>query len=164
MKRYTLERKQMIFRPRAEVFSFFEKPENLAMITPPSMRFEILTPGPIKMATGTLIDYVIRIFGFRRRWTTLILMYDPPHEFIDVQLRGPYVFWRHTHYFDDVPGGTRVVDRVEYIVPYGLFGRLIHAILIRRQLNHIFDFRSRKIGEILAGERNSQPNPAYEKG
>lgn len=150
MKRYTLEREQTINKPRSEVFSFFEKPENLALITPPSMQFKILTPRPVSMESGVLIDYTLRIFGVRQRWTTLILIYDPPHEFIDVQLRGPYTFWRHTHRFDETPDGTRVIDRVEYIVPHGILGRMLHSFFIRRQLRSIFDFRSRKIEEIFA--------------
>ncbi len=160
MKRYRLHREQIIDRPRAEVFAFFEKPENLAKITPPSMRFKILTPGPVHMSSGALIDYTIRIFGIRRRWTTRITEYDPPRKFIDVQLRGPYVFWRHTHRFDETADGTRVVDGVEYIVPYGLLGDLIHALFIRRQLNRIFDYRARKIGGLFAGKHDSSSNRA----
>lgn len=164
MKRYTLRREQIIEKPRAEIFSFFEKPENLAKITPPSMRFKVLTPGPITMAAGALIDYTITIFGVRRRWTTQIAAYDPPHGFIDVQLRGPYSFWRHVHRFEDVAGGTRVSDNIEYIVPYGLLGRLVHAIFIKRQLECIFDYRARKIRDIFARDRYSCPNPAGKRG
>lgn len=158
MKRYVMEIEQTIDRPVGEVFSFFEKPENLALISPPSMQFTILTPRPIRMAAGTLIDYTVRIFGVPRRWTTLILIYEPPREFIDVQLRGPYTFWRHAHRFDEIAGGTRIVDRVEYIVPYGLLGRMVHALFVRRQLQSIFDYRSRKIGEIFADTGDPRPN------
>jgi ligand-binding SRPBCC domain-containing protein len=164
MKRYILERVQEIGKPQAEVFSFFERPENLARITPSSMRFEILSPGPITMAPGVLIDYTIRIFGMRRGWTTLIAEYDPPYQFVDEQLRGPYVFWQHTHHFDKIAGGTRMADRVEYIVPYGLFGRLIHTLFIRRQLNRIFDYRAQKIGQIFANQDDTPSDPAWEEG
>ncbi len=163
MRRYTLKREQTIARPRAEVFSFFEKPENLAKITPPSMEFKILTPQPITMTSGALIDYTLRIFGIRQRWTTLILMYEPPTEFVDVQLRGPYVFWRHTHHFEETADGTRVVDYIEYILPYGFFGRMINALFIRRQLKGIFDYRGRKIREIFENEHGSHSDPAREK-
>jgi ligand-binding SRPBCC domain-containing protein len=147
MKRYILERVQVVEQSRPEVFSFFENPENLGKITPPSMGFEILTPGPIRMAAGAVIDYAVRIFGVRRRWTTLISAYDPPREFVDVQLRGPCLFWHHTHRFEDVAGGTRIIDRVEYIVPYGPLGRMMHALIIERRLNRIFDYRAQQIEE-----------------
>ena len=163
MKRYELNREQIIDRPRNQVFSFFERPENLARITPPSMRFRILTPGPITMAAGALIDYTVRIFGIRRRWTTRIESYDRPNEFVDVQLRGPYTFWRHTHRFEDVTEGTRMIDRVDYIVPFGLSGRLAHKFFIKRRLRDIFDYRSRKIREIFGSEHSSRSDPAGEK-
>jgi len=164
MKRYRLHREQIIGRPREEVFSFFEKPENLARITPPSMGFKIITPSPIHMAPGALIDYTIRIFGIRRRWTTRITEYNPPYAFVDEQMRGPYSFWRHTHHFEEIPDGTRVVDTVEYVVPFGIFGRLIHALFVKWQLDRIFNYRAQRIKSIFGHEHSFQSGQAHEKG
>lgn len=147
MKYYTLERTQTITRPLAEVFAFFENPENLTKITPGSVGFEILTPSPIAMHTGAVIDYTIRVLGLRQHWTTLITAYTPPQSFVDVQLKGPYQFWHHTHRFEEVAEGTRMVDHVRYVLPFGVLGRLVHALFVRSQLDRIFDFRQRVIEE-----------------
>lgn len=141
MKMYELEREQTVACPLDQVFAFFERPENLVEITPPAMRFEILTPLPIRMMSGAVIDYTVKVFGVRTRWTTLITDYDPPHRFSDVQLRGPYHLWHHSHRFESINGGTRLIDNVRYILPFGLLGRLAHSLLVRPQLDTIFDYR-----------------------
>ena len=87
---HVLERRQQVAAPLAEVFAFFARPENLAEITPPSMGFEILTPSPIAMKEGALIDYVVRVGGLPLRWRTLITSFEPPHRFVDEQISGPY--------------------------------------------------------------------------
>jgi ligand-binding SRPBCC domain-containing protein len=141
------------------VFGFFEKPENLARITPPSMGFEILTPPPIRMRQGALIDYTVGVLGVRTRWTSLIAEYEPPHRFVDVQLKGPYSFWHHTHRFQEEKGGTRILDEVRYMMPMGILGRMAHALWVGRQLNRIFDYRVRVIDAHFGGK-----NPiAFEK-
>jgi hypothetical protein len=147
MKLYVLRREQMVARPIGEVFDFFKRPENLSLITPPSLGFVILTPSPIHMQTGTLIDYSIRLLGLRRHWTTLITDFDPPHRFSDIQLKGPYEFWHHTHCFESVGDGTRLTDEVRYIMPFGPLGRMAHSLMVRRQLDTIFDYRQRVITE-----------------
>lgn len=152
MTYHTLERSQVIPRPLREVFAFFASPENLAKITPGTVGFEILTPSPIVMQTGAVIDYTIRVFGIRQHWTTLITDYTPPHGFVDVQLKGPYRFWHHTHRFEEVAEGTRVIDRVRYVLPFGPLGRLVHAAFVRRQLDGIFDFRRLAIEEYFRGQ------------
>ncbi len=145
MKVYTLKREQQIFRPIGEVFSFFERPENLEKITPSSVGFVILTPGPIDMHPGAVLDYTIRPMGFPIRWTTLITSYNRPDRFTDVALKGPYSYWHHTHTFEEIPGGTLMKDEVRYALPFGWIGRLAHRIWVRRQLNKIFDFRAQVI-------------------
>ncbi len=147
---YRLYRKQRVERPIEEVFAFFERPENLDTITPPSLRFRILTPLPIVMKEGALIDYSVRISGLPVRWTTYIDRYDPPHNFVDVQLRGPYSFWHHTHRFT-VAGSnaTLIEDEVLYLLPFGVAGRAAHALWVRRQLEYIFDYRARRYRELF---------------
>ena len=156
MKYYMLERTQTIPRPLAEVSSFFENPENLSKITPDSVGFQILTPLPIVLQTGTVIDYTIKVFGLRRHWTTLITDFQAPHGFVDVQLKGPYLFWHHTHLFEEIAGGTRMTDRVRYVMPFGILGRLVHTLLVQRQLERVFDFRRQVIEEYF----NSLPSSA----
>ncbi len=111
MKEFLLETKLWLPRPRAEVFSFFASAHNLETITPPWLNFEVLTPAPIAMRPGTLIDYRIRIHGVPVRWRTEITSWQPPYQFVDEQLRGPYKFWHHTHTFEERDGGTLCIDR-----------------------------------------------------
>ena len=127
--------------PRDEVFAFFAAAENLQAITPPDLGFTIVTPGPVRMAEGVLIDYRLRLFGAPFSWTTRISRWEPPSMFQDEQLRGPYRRWVHTHMFSDTPeGGTLVHDRVEYDLPFWPFGELASP-LVRWQLQRIFGFR-----------------------
>lgn len=152
MKTWTLERHQRIARPRHEVFSFFEDATNLGRITPPFLDFRILTEAPITMAVGTLIDYRIALFGVPLTWRTRIEVYEPGSRFVDTQLGGPYRFWRHTHEFNDAPGGTCMTDRVEYAIGFGLFGGAAHALFVRRTLDRIFDFRRDAVASMFARE------------
>lgn len=145
---FILEREQVLPRPRAEVFAFFARPENLEVLTPPFLRFRILTPNPVPMAEGTLIDYQIRLFGIPMRWRTLIEAVEPQVRFVDVQVRGPYALWRHTHTFEECGEGTRIVDRVQYTLPLGAVGRLAHALWVRRTLERIFDYRREAVAGI----------------
>jgi len=146
--RYVLERRQTVNRSRGEVFAFFADAANLERLTPGSMHFHILTPLPIDMRAGAVIDYRIALFGVPLRWRTLIDLFEPEARFVDVQTSGPYSFWRHTHSFEDAPGGgTIITDHVEYALPFGPLGRMAHALFVGRQLRHIFDFRQK----IIAG-------------
>jgi ligand-binding SRPBCC domain-containing protein len=153
MRLYSLDRDQNVPLPPADVFEFFSRPENLARITPESLNFRIITPQPIIMRQGTLIDYTIRVLGFPVHWTTIIEDYQPPHRFVDVQLRGPYKYWHHTHEFSAVPGGTMISDRVRYLLPFEPFSRLAHNVIVRRQLAHIFEHRAKMIKKIFTEAR-----------
>ena len=113
------------------------------------MSFRIKTPQPIAMRPGTLIDYEIRLFGVPMKWRTLIDVFDREVRFVDLQLRGPYKMWRHTHTFEDVEGGTLVRDRVEYELPLGPLGSIAHTIFVKRQLQTIFDYRAQAMREIF---------------
>ena len=149
-KTYRLERTQFIPRPRDEVFAFFADAGNLQAITPPWLHFRILTPQPIRITAGALIDYQLRLFAVPIRWRTSIEQFDPPRNFVDAQLSGPYALWHHTHEFHEAPGGTRMIDRVDYRIPLGPLGRLAHALFVRRLLKRIFDFRHETIDRMLS--------------
>ena len=141
MKTFEINIKQHINKPLEVVFEFFSKPENLEMITPESLSFNILTPTPIKMEKGSLIDYTIRLFGIPIHWRTLISDYEPPFRFVDQQIKGPYTFWHHTHTFRSVNGGVEIIDRVKYSLPLGWLGTLVHSIWVRKDLEKIFEHR-----------------------
>jgi ligand-binding SRPBCC domain-containing protein len=149
---YVLEREQFIPRPLAEVFAFFADAGNLEAITPVFLNFQILTPRPIPIEAGTLIDYQIRLFGVPLRWRTRIEEFEPPQRFSDVQLRGPYKLWHHTHEFREVEGGTRMTDRVCYQLYLGPLGWLAHVLWVRRTLGRIFDYRRQMIERLMCGE------------
>lgn len=156
---YRFERRQFIPRPLAEVFAFFSLAENLEQITPPSLKFRILTPLPIVIKQGSLIDYRMSLFGIPFRWRTLIERFEPPACFSDVQARGPYKMWRHIHEFAERDGGTLMVDHVEYSLHLGPIGTLANALFVRRQLDQIFDYRYRTIAVLLSESRTAEPAP-----
>lgn len=150
MKVYTFKKEQKISKNILDVFNFFSRPENLATITPPKMRFKILTPSPIEMKEGALIDYTVRILGCPIRWRTLITKYDPPNIFVDQQLKGPYSLWHHTHTFTKISDNeTLIKDIVTYSIPFGFIGRAVHSIYIKKDLDRIFSYRKNKIADLL---------------
>ncbi len=159
--RHVLEREQFVPKPRSELFAFFANAANLEQLTPSSLRFKIKTPLPIEMRAGALIDYNISLFGIGLRWRSLIESFEPETRFVDVQLKGPYRWWRHTHEFSDAPGGTIVRDRVEYEVPFGLVGELARAVFVDRQLAAIFAFRRECIAKMFG---HSQPQLSRDEG
>jgi ligand-binding SRPBCC domain-containing protein len=115
-------------------------------ITPPFLRFEIVTPDPIILREGSVIDYRLRLRGIPIRWSSEITAWRPPHRFVDTQLRGPYRWWIHEHRFEPAGGGTLMADRVEYGV---LGGDIVHRLLVAPDLRRIFEYRARRFAELV---------------
>lgn len=149
MPSYTLQRQSFVQRPIAAVFDFFSHAENLELLTPPWLSFQVLTPKPIEMRRGATIAYQLRVHGIPLRWQSEIEQWNPPLEFIDVQVKGPYKFWRHMHRFAAVNGGTRITDVVNYALPFGPLGRLANRLQVARDLSKIFDYREQRVRELL---------------
>ena len=145
MKMHTLSATQRIPRRLEEVFEFFRSPENLSTLTPAWLGFRILTPRPISMREGALIDYTIGWAGMRMHWRTLITTFAPPHEFVDEQLKGPYLMWHHRHTFRAEDQDTIMTDTVTYALPFGILGSLVHVLIVGRQIRGIFAFREEAI-------------------
>jgi ligand-binding SRPBCC domain-containing protein len=145
---YILERTQQLPVPIEEAFEFFAEAKNLEEITPPWLHFEVLqAPGALRHEA--LIHYRLELFRVPIHWLTRIAAWQPPRSFEDEQLVGPYPLWEHTHRFTPVDGGTEIYDHVRYRVPGGPLGPLVEKVLVRRWLDDIFDFRARKLAEIL---------------
>ena len=144
LKQFTFHAELWLPRPRDEVFAFFADAHNLQALTPPWLKFDVLTPAPIAMRPGALIDYRIRVHGLPIRWQTEIREWNPPWRFVDGQLRGPYKLWHHTHAFEERDGGTLCVDDVRYC-PRG--GALMNWLFVRRDVERIFAFRQERLAE-----------------
>jgi ligand-binding SRPBCC domain-containing protein len=139
---HILEREQRVGLPIGQAFAFYGDAHNLERITPPLLRFEVRTPRPIEMGVGTLIEYRLRLHGVPVRWRTRITVWEPPRRFVDMQIKGPYSLWEHTHTFEeDGPGAAIIRDRVRYSIPFGPLGELAERLLVRRDLQQIFDYR-----------------------
>lgn len=149
MTTYKLRRELWVPRSIEEVFDFFSRAENLERITPPWMHFRILTTRPIQMQPGAAIAYALRVRGIPLRWLTEIERWNPPYEFVDVQAEGPYKLWRHTHRFAEADGGTSIGDVVEYALPLGPLGRLVHRFQVARDLEQIFDYRAQRVRSLF---------------
>ena len=145
----TLQRKITVPGTLEAVFDFFNRPENLEILTPDSLKFNMLTPSPVAMHNGAVFDYTIGLFGIPMRWTSVIANYDPPHQFVDIQLKGPYAFWHHRHSFEAKPTGVEVTDEIHYEIGFSLLGKVLLRPLVQRQLESIFAFRAQAIDRLF---------------
>lgn len=149
MSQYVLERSQIVPGDLESVFTFFESPRNLKEITPPWLSFQVVWASDEKVKHGTKIRYRIKWLGLSMRWESLIAEYEQNERFADEMLRGPFKSWYHTHLFEPVPEGVEISDRVEYSLPFGPLGRLAHWLVVRHQLQAIFNYREKRIVELL---------------
>jgi ligand-binding SRPBCC domain-containing protein len=153
MRSHVFESSVTLYRPAAEVFAFFADAANLQAITPPWLDFRILTPLPVEMAAGTLLDYRIRLRGVPVRWRTRIAAWEPPVRFVDEQVRGPYVRWWHEHTFQDRGDHVVARDRVEYAVPGWVLAPVVHGVFVRREVERIFAYRRGVLEREFGGKR-----------
>jgi ligand-binding SRPBCC domain-containing protein len=156
MAEYLFQASLVIDKPREEVFAFFSDAENLEHITPPELGFHIVTPRPIDIKKGTLIDYKLSMHGLPFSWRTEITMWEPPFEFEDKQLSGPYKQWIHRHRFTEPePGKTRMEDEVRYRLPLEPLGDIVQ-FFIERQVRGIFDYRQKVVADIFRNTEDVQ--------
>lgn len=150
MRAHLLERDQSVPLGVEEAFSFYGDPANLERITPPWLRFRVLDPRPASLSAGARLEYSLVLHRFPVRWITEIRSWEPPHRFVDFQVKGPYALWEHTHTFEPVDGGTLIADQVRYAIPYGPLGALAHVAFVRRDLRRIFDYRRDAVATSLS--------------
>jgi ligand-binding SRPBCC domain-containing protein len=146
---YVLKREQWIPQLPNDVFQFFSNAGNLEKLTPPWLNFRILTAEPIRLHKGAEIRYQLSWRGIPLRWKTEITRWEPIAVFEDLQVSGPYRLWHHTHTFEPSRGGTLMTDTVRYALPFGPLGRIAHALMVRRNIEAIFDYRYRQIAALF---------------
>lgn len=140
---------QFIDKDIQQVYDFFAKPDNLSAITPPYLDFHILNVSDRRIQKDTLIDYKLKLHGLPIRWKTLIKEWEPGHQFVDFQLKGPYRYWHHRHIFVQVPGGTAIIDRVDYRLPLGVLGGIFAGRFVKKDVTGIFDYRREAIDRLI---------------
>lgn len=154
---YSLRTDMTIDRSVADTFAVFSEAANLERLTPPELRFEILTPLPIEMKVGARIEYRLRLFGVPFSWLTEITCWEPGVRFVDEQLSGPFRTWIHEHCFEAIgESTTRIQDEVLYALPLEPIGRIAHP-LVRARLDRIFDYREESVRRLLTGPTGQGP-------
>jgi ligand-binding SRPBCC domain-containing protein len=153
MTEHILRRELTLDLPRKTVFNFFADAGNLERITPPELKFHIITKQPVDIKKGTLIDYRLKLRGFPVKWQTIIAEWNPPNLFVDEALKSPYKQWIHRHSFTEIKKNkTLIEDEVRYRLPFEPLGDFAHWF-VRRELDYIFDFRQKVVKEILINEK-----------
>jgi len=133
-----------------EAWDFFSSPKNLKTITPPYMGFDIVGECPDEMYEGAFIQYKVKpLFNFPTTWVTEITHVKAPHYFVDEQRHGPYKIWHHQHFFEEIEGGVRMTDIIDYRLPMGALGKVMHPIIVRKKLNEIFRYRKEKLDQLF---------------
>jgi ligand-binding SRPBCC domain-containing protein len=149
MKIHEYRSELLLQSPLDVVFPFFSDAANLEAITPPWVHFQVVTPRPVEMRVGALIDYRLRVRGFPLRWQSEITAWEPPTRFVDEQRRGPYRLWKHEHRFEECDGATRALDIVHYAVPFDI---LSHGLIVKPDIERIFAFRTEELLKRFGGK------------
>ncbi|MDP9189658.1 MAG: SRPBCC family protein [Actinomycetota bacterium] len=150
MQIHVLEREQRLPQPPGDVFPFFAETLNLERLTPAFLHFKVLSQEPAEIGRGTLIRYRLRLRGLPVRWLTRIEQWQPSRRFVDLQLKGPYRYWHHSHDFEPDSGGTLMRDTVRYAMRAGRMGEAVHDRIVEPDLAAIFDYRAEQIAKIFA--------------
>ena len=156
MKTYRLESSISVPVSLREAFALFETPGNLVRLTPPEFHLRVISGEDAKLRKGAEFRLQIRRMGVPLTWKARIAEYEPPFFFVDEQTSGPFAQWRHRHEFRPTEYGAMISDRVEYALPFGPFGRLVHRLFVRRQLEELFDYRRRALAEVFTGAITAQ--------
>jgi len=139
---YHLSRKQILSTTIEKAWDFFSTPQNLSIITPPDMNFQILQKPPGTIYQGMKIQYTLRpLLSIPMKWTTEITSVNKPFSFTDIQLNGPYKLWDHKHTFEPCHHGVKMTDFVKYQLPLGILGNFAHTVFVQKRLNYIFEYR-----------------------
>jgi len=155
MKVYTLQRKQFLPVSIDEAWEYFSSPINLSKITPDKLGFEVISDLSVKMYPGMIIQYFVKPFlNIRVRWVTEITHVNKPFYFVDEQKSGPYNMWHHQHKFTEVEGGVIMEDEINYSLPFGFLGRILHSVLVKPDLNYIFEYRNSVLKTIFPEKIN----------
>ncbi|MFL1895445.1 SRPBCC family protein [Aquimarina sp. 2-A2] len=150
MKIYTLKSKQKLPISVKQAWAFLSDPANLKTITPDYMGFEILSGADRAMFPGQIIQYLVTpVAGIKTKWVTEITHVLENEYFVDEQRFGPYALWHHKHFIKEIPGGVLMEDVIDYKVPFGFLGRLVHPFLVQPKLKEIFDYREKKLIELF---------------
>ena len=150
MKIYTFHRKQNLPISIEKVWEFLSNPKNLKTITPSYMSFDILSGAEKPMFPGQLIQYIVTpILGIKTKWVTEITHVKDNEYFVDEQRFGPYALWHHKHFIKEIDGGVEMEDIIDYKVPMGILGQLVHPILVKPKLEEIFKYRQKKLIELF---------------
>lgn len=148
-KRYTLHDSQKLPVSAEKLMIFFSVPENLARITPESMEFKVVSSTTRPIEEGTVLEYRVKKFGSYRKWKSYIREWKPGDYFVDVQQEGPFKHWEHKHILKPIEGGTEVIDELQYEVPFGIFGKIGHSLLLRNDIIKSFNYRKKKMEELF---------------
>lgn len=150
MKIYRIESKQNLPISKEKAWEFLSNPKNLKTITPEYMSFDILSGAERPMFAGQIIQYIVTpIFGIKTKWVSEITHVEKGEYFVDIQLFGPYALWHHKHFIKEIPGGVEMEDVIDYKVPMGILGQLVHPFLVKPKLNEIFEYRRKKLIELF---------------
>ena len=147
---YQLKRTQFVKTDLATCWDFFSSPNNLNKITPKEMGFDVLTEGVENMYEGLMIEYKVRpLLNIPLRWITEITHVKYQEYFVDEQRKGPYKIWHHEHHFKEVQGGVEMTDIVSYELPFGILGKMVHPLVVKKKLDQIFAYRFKIVDELF---------------
>ena len=150
MKIYTLHKKQNLPISLEEAWNFLSNPKNLKIMTPDYMSFDMITKTDRPLYTGQILQYIVTpLLGIKTKWVSEITHIEDKKYFVDEQLYGPYSLWHHKHFIKEIDGGVEMEDIIDYKIPLGILGQLVHPFLVKPKLEEIFSYRQKKLIELF---------------